>query len=130
MFPAKSAIPSSGRHPMPSPRLTEEAYFKLFGPAGTVSPREVAYIGWQDPGKMLAQLEMLYESFCYRPRVRGSGRSYGRGSRLRQLSIYKGSLRSIGSGSGRCNRDNRRAGKVHRRAFWPARSRPPAEING
>jgi hypothetical protein len=48
--------------------LTEETYLQLFGPGGAVSPREVAYIGWQDPGKILAQLEMLYESFSYRPR--------------------------------------------------------------
>ena len=47
---------------------TEECYLQYFGPGGLLSPREVAYIGWGDPGKMMSEIGLLYESFSFAPR--------------------------------------------------------------
>ena len=47
---------------------TEELYHRWFGPGGTVSPREVSYCGFEDPGGLMAQLNSFYRVFAYRPR--------------------------------------------------------------
>jgi len=47
---------------------TEEDYHRLFGPAGAVSPREVSYCGFEDPGRLLAQLSAFYHAFSFEPR--------------------------------------------------------------
>lgn len=44
-------------------------YLAALGPGGAVSPREVAYCGWQEPGKVLADLAAFYQAFAYRPRA-------------------------------------------------------------
>jgi nitrate reductase assembly molybdenum cofactor insertion protein NarJ len=46
---------------------SEERYLALLGPGGKVSPRAVAYIGMEDPGKHLTQLMELYQAFGYDP---------------------------------------------------------------
>jgi nitrate reductase assembly molybdenum cofactor insertion protein NarJ len=45
----------------------EEAYQKLFGPGGVVSPREVSYSGFEDPGKLMAELQAFYNAFAFQP---------------------------------------------------------------
>ncbi len=47
---------------------TEELYHRLFGPGGTVSPREVSYCGFEDPGQLMAELQSFYHAFAYQPR--------------------------------------------------------------
>ena len=47
---------------------TEELYHRLFGPGGTVSPREVSYCGFEDPGRLMAELNSFYHAFSYLPR--------------------------------------------------------------
>jgi nitrate reductase assembly molybdenum cofactor insertion protein NarJ len=47
---------------------TEEAYHRLFGPGGAVSPREVSYCGFEDPGQLMAELNSFYHAFSYLPR--------------------------------------------------------------
>lgn len=47
---------------------TEEAYLAVLGPAGFVSPREVAYAVFEDPGRMLADLAAFYLAFAFSPR--------------------------------------------------------------
>ena len=47
---------------------TEEDYHRLFGPAGAISPREVSYCGFEDPGRLLAQLSAFYHAFSFEPR--------------------------------------------------------------
>jgi len=47
---------------------TEELYHRLFGPGGTVSPREVSYSGFEDPGRLMAELNSFYRAFSYLPR--------------------------------------------------------------
>jgi len=47
---------------------TEEAYHRLFGPGGKVSPREVSYCGFEDPGRLMAELQSFYQAFSYLPR--------------------------------------------------------------
>ena len=47
---------------------TEEAYHRLFGPGGIVSPREVSYCGFEDPGYLMANLRAFYDAFSFRPR--------------------------------------------------------------
>jgi nitrate reductase assembly molybdenum cofactor insertion protein NarJ len=48
---------------------SEGAYLAALGPGGAVSPREVAYCGWQEPGKLLADLAAFYAAFAYRPHL-------------------------------------------------------------
>ena len=47
---------------------TEELYHRYFGPGGTVSPREVSYCGFEDPGRLMAELNSFYHAFAYLPR--------------------------------------------------------------
>lgn len=47
---------------------TEEIYHRLFGPGGTVSPREVSYCGFEDPGRLMAELASFYQAFSFQPR--------------------------------------------------------------
>ena len=47
---------------------TEETYHRLFGPGGTVSPREVSYCGFEDPGRLMAELASFYDAFSFEPR--------------------------------------------------------------
>jgi hypothetical protein len=47
----------------------EGEYLALLGPGGLVSPREVAYRGLQDPGRVLADLAAVYQAFAFRPRA-------------------------------------------------------------
>jgi hypothetical protein len=47
---------------------TEELYHRWFGPGGAVSPREVSYCGFEDPGRLMAELNSFYHAFSYRPR--------------------------------------------------------------
>ncbi len=47
---------------------TEGAYHRLFGPGGEVSPREVSYCGFEDPGRVMAELASFYDGFSFRPR--------------------------------------------------------------
>jgi len=47
---------------------TEELYHRLFGPGGTISPREVSYCGLEDPGQVMAQLATFYQAFSFTPR--------------------------------------------------------------
>ena len=48
--------------------VTEELYHRCFGPGGTVSPREVSYCGFEDPGRLMAELNSFYHAFSYSPR--------------------------------------------------------------
>jgi nitrate reductase assembly molybdenum cofactor insertion protein NarJ len=47
---------------------TEETYHRLFGPGGAVSPREVSYCGFEDPGWLMAELSAFYRAFSFEPR--------------------------------------------------------------
>ena len=49
-------------------QATEECYHRLFGPAGAVSPREVSYCGFEDPGRLIAELSAFYHAFSFNPR--------------------------------------------------------------
>lgn len=49
--------------------IDEPTYVSLLGPGGPVSPREAAYIGRQDPGRVMAELAAFYEAFAYRART-------------------------------------------------------------
>ncbi|MCI0411632.1 molecular chaperone TorD family protein [bacterium] len=46
---------------------SEEDYLALLGPAGHISPREIAYIGLEDPGLVIADLMNFYDAFHYEP---------------------------------------------------------------
>ena len=48
---------------------TEGDYLRVFGPGGSVSPREVAYQGFADPGRILADLSAFYDAFAFHPRA-------------------------------------------------------------
>jgi hypothetical protein len=48
---------------------SEGDYLSLLGPGGVVSPREVTYQPFADPGRVLAELAMVYDAFAFRPRV-------------------------------------------------------------
>jgi hypothetical protein len=48
---------------------TEGEYLSVLGPGGAVSPREVAYRPFQDPGWILAGLNYYYEAFAFHPRA-------------------------------------------------------------
>jgi len=45
----------------------EEEHLAHFGPGRAVSPREVSYIGFQDPGQVLAELNAFYGAFGFAP---------------------------------------------------------------
>lgn len=47
---------------------TEEFYQKLFGPGGAVSPREVSYCGFEDPGQLMAVVQAFYNAFSFQPK--------------------------------------------------------------
>lgn len=47
---------------------TEENYHRLFGPGGTLSPREVSYCDFEDPGHLMAELSSFYDAFSFHPR--------------------------------------------------------------
>lgn len=46
---------------------TEGIYHWFFGPGGAVSPREVSYCGFEDPGHLMAELASFYDGFSFRP---------------------------------------------------------------
>ncbi len=46
----------------------EGVYHALLGPGGAVSPREVGYRSFEDPGRILAELATLHQAFGYSPR--------------------------------------------------------------
>lgn len=46
----------------------EETYHRLFGPGAPVSPREVSYSGFEDPGRLMAELNAFYHAFAFAPR--------------------------------------------------------------
>ena len=48
---------------------SEGMYLNVLGPGGVVSPREVTYQPFADPGQLLAALATIYETFAFRPRV-------------------------------------------------------------
>jgi len=48
---------------------SEGAYLRLVGPGGVVSPREVTYQSFEDPGWVLADLKRYYDAFAFRPRA-------------------------------------------------------------
>lgn len=47
---------------------TDELYHRLFGPGGTISPREVSYCRFEDPGQVMAQRATFYQAFSFAPR--------------------------------------------------------------
>jgi hypothetical protein len=49
-------------------QATEECYHRLFGPAGAISPREVSYCGFEDPGRLIAEISAFYHAFSFSPR--------------------------------------------------------------
>lgn len=46
---------------------TEGDYLALIGPGGGVSPREVSYLPFEDPGHLLAKISGFYSAFAYQP---------------------------------------------------------------
>lgn len=46
---------------------TEGVYMAVLGPGGVVSPREVTYCSFEDPGRILADLAGFYEAFGFHP---------------------------------------------------------------
>jgi len=46
---------------------TEGVYHRLFGPGGAISPREVSYCGFEDPGHLMAEIASFYDGFSFRP---------------------------------------------------------------
>ena len=48
-------------------QASEELFLDMLGPGGAVSPREVAYRGFADPGQLLSSLETIYGAFAYEP---------------------------------------------------------------
>ena len=60
--------PKLRRSAAESEQATEEMYHRLFGPGGTVSPREVSYCGLEDPGQVMARLTSFYQAFSFVPR--------------------------------------------------------------
>ncbi len=49
--------------------IGEGDYLGVFGPGGSVSPREVAYGRFVDPGRVMADLSGFYQAFAFRPRA-------------------------------------------------------------
>jgi len=52
-----------------SDAANEGDYLRVLGPGGLVSPREVTYQPFADPGQLLAQLATYYGAFAFRPVV-------------------------------------------------------------
>lgn len=52
-----------------APMVGEGEYLAVFGPGGVVSPREVAYGRFVDPGRVMAELSGMYAAFAFRPRA-------------------------------------------------------------
>ena len=52
-----------------APDADEGTYHRWLGNGGAVSPREVAYRGWEDPGRVLSDLAARYDAFAFRPRA-------------------------------------------------------------
>jgi nitrate reductase assembly molybdenum cofactor insertion protein NarJ len=50
----------------------EGEYLHLVGPGGLVSPREVSYRSFEDPGRILADLAAAYAAFAFEPRAEES----------------------------------------------------------
>ena len=48
---------------------TEGEYLHFVGPGGVASPRVVAYGGYQDPGRVLAEIAEFYKAFAFQPRA-------------------------------------------------------------
>jgi len=48
---------------------TEGDYLRLIGPGGLVSPREVTYQPFADPGQLLSALAVCYDAFAFRPHL-------------------------------------------------------------
>lgn len=48
---------------------SEEDYLASLGPGGAASPREVAYLGFEDYGQIVADIRAFYEAFGFRPVV-------------------------------------------------------------
>ena len=51
---------------------SEGEYLYLVGPGGIVSPREVSYRSFEDPGRILADLAATYAAFAFQPRAEES----------------------------------------------------------
>ena len=51
---------------------SEGEYLHLIGPGGVVSPREVSYRSFEDPGRVLADLAATYAAFAFQPRAEES----------------------------------------------------------
>lgn len=47
---------------------SEARYHQLFGPGAAISPREVSYSGFEDPGRLMAELNAFYHAFAFEPR--------------------------------------------------------------
>jgi hypothetical protein len=47
----------------------ESEYLDVLGPGGSVSPREVAYRGREDPGAIVADVSAFYAAFAFHPRA-------------------------------------------------------------
>ena len=65
---AEVSNPNLRRSAAETQEATEELYHRLFGPGGTISPREVSYCGMEDPGQVMAQLASFYQAFSFTPR--------------------------------------------------------------
>ena len=50
-------------------QATESTYLSLLGPGGVASPREVAYRGMSDPGRILADIQAFFKAWHFRPLV-------------------------------------------------------------
>ena len=48
---------------------TEGRYLAMLGPCGAVSPREVTYRSFEDPGRILADITGFYEAFGFHPQA-------------------------------------------------------------
>lgn len=48
--------------------VDEGTYLRFLGPGGAASPREAAYRGWEDPGRVLSDLKTAYDAFAFVPR--------------------------------------------------------------
>lgn len=48
---------------------TEQAFLAMFGPGGAASPREVSYRRMGDPGRILAELKVIYDAFAFIPQT-------------------------------------------------------------
>jgi nitrate reductase assembly molybdenum cofactor insertion protein NarJ len=51
---------------------SEGEYLHLVGPGGSVSPRQVTYCSFEDPGRILADIAATYAAFAFQPRAEDS----------------------------------------------------------